>query len=233
MDPAEPRPRCAPALHRLPSRLEDDRHSGDAGRDADARARDRTARRAQLCLHRQRARLRRRLDVLPVVREAGDRARLVSHRRLSRAARRRLRVLRHADPRPLRQIRAAVWAAPHPRASRARLSPGSGAWLAALCTSRVLAATWFVAYSAVLPHTQQAWGLSAREAGMIQAAFHLGYLTSLFIVGFIADHFGAKRAYLTTGVAACASPWVFVLFADGFTSALWLHAFTGLCQGGT
>src|SRR5207302_3958108 len=27
--------------------------------------------------------------------------------------------------------------------------------------------------------------------------------------------------------------WVFVLFADGFTSALWLHAFTGLCQGGT
>jgi MFS family permease len=113
------------------------------------------------------------------------------------------------------------------------LNPGSGAWLAALCTSRVLAATWFVAYSAVLPLTQVAWGLSAREAGMIQAAFHLGYLSSLFIVGFIADHFGAKRAYLATGVAACVSPWAFVLFADGFWSAFWLHAFTGLCQGGT
>ncbi len=111
--------------------------------------------------------------------------------------------------------------------------PGSGAWLASLCTSRVLAATWFVAYSAVLPLTRDAWGLSAREAGMIQAAFHLGYLSSLFIVGFIADHFGAKRAYVTTGVAACVSPWAFVFFADGFTSALWLHAFTGLCQGGT
>jgi MFS family permease len=113
------------------------------------------------------------------------------------------------------------------------LIAGSGPWLAALCTSRVLAASWFVAYSAVLPHTQQAWGLSAREAGMIQAAFHLGYLCSLFIVGFIADHYGAKRAYIATGVAACASPWSFVLFADGFASALWLHAFTGLCQGGT
>jgi len=113
------------------------------------------------------------------------------------------------------------------------LNPGSGGWLAALCTSRVLAATWFVAYSAVLPQTQQEWGLSAREAGMVQAAFHLGYLTSLFIVGFIADHFGAKRAYLTTGVASCVSPWAFVLFADGFWSALWLHALTGLCQGGT
>jgi MFS family permease len=97
----------------------------------------------------------------------------------------------------------------------------------------VLAATWFVAYSAVLPLTQVAWGLSAREAGMIQAAFHLGYLSSLFIVGFIADHFGAKRAYITTGVAACASPWIFVLLADGFASAFWLHALTGLCQGGT
>jgi MFS family permease len=110
--------------------------------------------------------------------------------------------------------------------------PGSAAWLAALCSSRVLSATWFVAYSAVLPLTQADWNLSGREAGMIQAAFHLGYLTSLFIVGFITDHYGAKRAYLATGVAAWLSPFVFVLYADGFWSAFWLHALTGLCQGG-
>jgi MFS family permease len=102
-----------------------------------------------------------------------------------------------------------------------------------LCGSRVLAATWFVAYSSVLPLTQAAWGLSAKEAGMVQAAFHLGYLTSLFIVGFVADHLGARRAYIMTGIAACISPWTFVFFADGFWSAFWLHAFTGLCQGGT
>jgi MFS family permease len=52
-------------------------------------------------------------------------------------------------------------------------------------------------------------------------------------VGFLADHFGAKRAYILAGIAACVSPWAFVLFADGFWSAFWLHAFTGLCQGGT
>jgi len=113
------------------------------------------------------------------------------------------------------------------------LIPGSGAWLAALCSSRVLAASWFVAYSAVLPLTQSAWGLSGREAGMIQAAFHLGYLVSLFLVGFLADHLGAKRAYITTGVAAWLAPFVFVAFADGFWSAFWLHALTGLCQGGS
>ena len=113
------------------------------------------------------------------------------------------------------------------------MSPGSGAWLAALCASRVLAASWFVAYSAVLPLTQAEWGLSGKQAGLIQSAFHLGYLTSLFIVGFLADHYGAKRAYILTGIAACVSPWAFVLFADGFWSGFWLHAFTGLCQGGT
>jgi MFS family permease len=97
----------------------------------------------------------------------------------------------------------------------------------------VLSATWFVAYSAVLPLTQAAWGLSAKEAGLIQSGFHLGYLTSLFLVGFIADHYGAKRAYILTGVAAISSPWAFVLFADGLWSAFWLHALTGLCQGGS
>ena len=55
------------------------------------------------------------------------------------------------------------------------------------------------------------------------------YLASLFIVGFIADHYGAKRAYITTGIAAV-SPWAFVLFADGFGPPSGC-ALTGLCQG--
>ncbi|HUN68562.1 MAG TPA: MFS transporter [Burkholderiales bacterium] len=113
-----------------------------------------------------------------------------------------------------------------------RFTPGSTAWLAALCSSRVLSAAWFVAYSAVLPLVREDWGLSARDAGMIQGAFHLGYLASLFMVGFVADHFGAKRAVLVTGVAGFLSPIAFVLLVDGFWSALWLHALTGLTQGG-
>ena len=114
-----------------------------------------------------------------------------------------------------------------------RFLPGSTVWLAALCVSRVLGATWFVAYSAVLPLTQAAWGLSGTKAGLIQSAFHLGYLTSLFIVGFLADHFGARRTYVLTGIAAWASPFLFVMFADGFWSAYWLHLLVGLCSGGT
>ena len=111
-------------------------------------------------------------------------------------------------------------------------APGSGHWLALLAATRVLSATWIVAYSAVLPLVREDWALSAREAGMIQGAFHGGYLASLFIVGFIADRFGAKRAFLVTGVAGFLSPIAFVIFVDGFWSALWLHALTGLTQGG-
>ncbi len=103
----------------------------------------------------------------------------------------------------------------------------------ALCASRALATTWFVAYSAVLPLTQTAWGLSSREAGLIQSAFMLGFTVSLFLVGFVSDHYGAKRAFLTTGVLMWASPITFVLFANSFWSAYWLHALTGLCAGGT
>jgi len=110
---------------------------------------------------------------------------------------------------------------------------GSGAWLIALCCARVLSASWFVAYSAVLPLTQMQWGLSGKEAGWIQSAFHLGYLLSLFVVGFLADHFGAKRTYFYSGIAGFLSPILFIVFADGFWSAWWLHLLTGLCQGGS
>jgi MFS family permease len=97
----------------------------------------------------------------------------------------------------------------------------------------VLSATWFVAYSAVLPLTQATWGLSGKEAGLIQAAFHLGYVCSLFIAGFLADHFGARRTFLISSIFGWASPFFFIVFADGFWSAFWLHALTGLCQGGS
>lgn len=114
-----------------------------------------------------------------------------------------------------------------------RFPPGSGGWLALVCGSRVLGATWFVAYSAVLPLTQAEWGLSSSQAGLIQSGFHLGYLLSLLGVGLLADHYGAKRTYVLSGIAAWISPFLFVFYAEGFHSAFWLHLLTGLCAGGS
>jgi len=106
-------------------------------------------------------------------------------------------------------------------------------WIASLCLARAGFALMFVAYSASLGLLRHDWGLSSAQAGLIQSAFHLGYLVSLFAIGFLADRYGAKRTYLATSVAACLSGLAFALFAQGFVSALLLHALTGLCSGGS
>ena len=116
---------------------------------------------------------------------------------------------------------------------RFALSPGSPAWIFALCASRSLSTMWIVAYSTVLTVVQASWGLSYSDAGLIQSAFPLGYMVSMFFTGFMSDHYGAKRTFIWGGVALGVSTIAFVLFAHDFWSAYCLHALTGLCAGGT
>jgi MFS family permease len=108
-----------------------------------------------------------------------------------------------------------------------------GRWIASLCLARVGFALIFVAYSASLGLLKQEWGLSSAQAGLIQSAWHVGYLVSLFTIGFLADRYGAKRTFLASSIAACASGLAFAVFADGFASALLLHGLAGLCSGGS
>jgi len=108
-----------------------------------------------------------------------------------------------------------------------------GRWIASLCIARAGFALIFVAYSATLGLLKQDWGLSSAQAGLIQSAWHAGYLLSLFAIGFLADRYGAKRVFLASSVAACVSGLAFALFADGFASALLLHGLAGLCSGGS
>ena len=92
-------------------------------------------------------------------------------------------------------------------------------------------ATMFTAYSAALPLLRQDWNMTAGQAGLIQSAYHVGFLVSLFAVGFLSDHYGARRTYLAGSIAAAASALLFAFFADGFASALLLYGLTGLCSG--
>lgn len=107
------------------------------------------------------------------------------------------------------------------------------AWLAWLCVSRVSFALIFTAYAAAIPLLTREWGMSAGEAGFVQSAWHIGYLVSLFAVGFLADRYGAKRVFLLSGGAASVSALLFALFADGFVSATLLYGLTGLLSGGS
>ena len=45
------------------------------------------------------------------------------------------------------------------------MTPGSGAWLLAICLSRVGAYMIYIAYAAALPVLQREWHMSATAAG--------------------------------------------------------------------
>lgn len=110
---------------------------------------------------------------------------------------------------------------------------GDIAWLAQVCLSRTSFTLIFTAYAAAIPLLAPEWGMSASEAGLIQSAWHGGYLVSLFVIGFLAGRYGAKRVFLVSSVAASVSAMVFALFADGFVSGLLLYGLTGLFSGGS
>ena len=110
---------------------------------------------------------------------------------------------------------------------------GDGRWLAVFCLARIFYSFIFVSYSAALPLLQSDWAMSSTQAGMVQSAWHLGYLVSLFAVGFLSDRFGAKRTFLWSGVAASISGVVFAIFASGFLSGAILYGLAGLFSGGS
>jgi MFS family permease len=115
-------------------------------------------------------------------------------------------------------------------------TPGGGArsdtaWLFELCVARMGFAMMFTAYSGVLPLLRADWNMSAGEAGLVQSAWHVGYLVSLFAVGFLSDRFGARRTFLAGNLLAAAAAMLFALLTDGFLSALLLHGLLGLCSG--
>lgn len=105
------------------------------------------------------------------------------------------------------------------------------AWLIGLCLSRIGFGFVFTAYSAALPLLKTDWNLSASEAGLVQSAWHAGYLISLFAVGFITDRQGAKKTYLSGSILASLSAALFAFYADGYASGLLLYGLTGLCSG--
>ena len=106
-------------------------------------------------------------------------------------------------------------------------------WLFWLCTSRTSFALMFTAYAAAIPLLKPEWGMSAGEAGLIQSAWHVGYLVSLVAVGFLADRYGAKRVFLLSSIAASISAMVFALFAGSFITGAILYGLTGLFSGGS
>lgn len=90
---------------------------------------------------------------------------------------------------------------------------------------------WFN-YSAVLPSIIDAWALSGTRAGIVFAAFQVGYLVAIVPAGSLADRYSA-RWIIAIGAAGtgCASL-LFGLIATGFLSGSVLRFVAGVCMAG-
>ena len=95
------------------------------------------------------------------------------------------------------------------------MSPGCGAWLLAICVSRVGAYMIYIACAAALPVLQREWDMSATAAGGIASCFQIAYAIALMGCSEIADRVGAQRVFLAIldwygGRSAQAWGWAFV-----------------------
>ena len=106
-------------------------------------------------------------------------------------------------------------------------------WLLLLCVSRMGFALINVCYSALIPSLRSDWHMSASQAGLVQSAWHAGYIVSLVAASMASGRYGARRTFIAMAYAACASAFVFAFFATGFRSAFLLYGFAGVCAGGS
>ncbi|HEY8608336.1 MAG TPA: MFS transporter [Noviherbaspirillum sp.] len=104
-------------------------------------------------------------------------------------------------------------------------------WL--FCLARALLSMIFTAYSGILTFAALEWQLTATAASSIQSGWHVCYLFSLFVAGFLSDRFGAERVFVCSAVLSSIAALLFALFAVDYASALLLYALAGLVSGGT
>lgn len=105
--------------------------------------------------------------------------------------------------------------------------------LTLICASRFGTCVATMTYAGSLPFLLDPWGMSATEAGSIQAAHNLAYALSLLVTSWLADRIGARRVFLASIWAAAIAFCAFAAFARSYASALALFPLVAAALGGT
>lgn len=110
----------------------------------------------------------------------------------------------------------------------------SGARLvAAVCAAQVLVQIGAFFWPALLPRMIPLWKLTNADAGWITAVFYGAYMVSVPILVTLTDRVDAKRVYLFGVGCTIAGHLLFGFYADGFWSAMFTRALTGIGWAGT
>ncbi len=105
--------------------------------------------------------------------------------------------------------------------------------LALICASRFGTCAVTMTYAGSLPFLLEPWGMTATEAGTVQAAHNLVYALSLLVTSWLADRVGARRVFLVSVWASALAFAAFAAFARSFESALILFPLVAVPLGGT
>lgn len=108
-----------------------------------------------------------------------------------------------------------------------------GGLVAAMCLGQVANLLSHVAVPAVMAqHLIPLWGLSASEAGMMAGAYSLGYMTAVPVLMTLTDRLDARLVLLAGSAIMGAATIAFGVWADGFLSATFFWALSGIgCAG--
>jgi len=110
----------------------------------------------------------------------------------------------------------------------------SGAGLVAIvCTAQVLAQIGASVWPALLPSMMQLWALTYSEAAWITAIFLAAYMVAVPVLVPLTDRFDPRAIYLLGVGLTCLGHLLFGLFADGFWTAFFARALTGIGWAGT
>lgn len=101
------------------------------------------------------------------------------------------------------------------------------------CTIQLMALSASLTYQTLIPQFTKLWALSNTQAAWIASASYVAYAMSAPILVTLTDRIDAKRVLLTFLLLGSIASFGFALTADGFWSALFWRALTGVAIAGT
>ncbi len=102
-----------------------------------------------------------------------------------------------------------------------------------MCTAQVLTMLGAFAFPALLPEFFDVWGLTNTEAGWINGVYFAAYAMAVPILSGLTDRIDARLVFAAGAATTAVGAAGFMLFAQGFWSALLFRAVAGAGLAGT
>src|SRR5262245_30430990 len=102
-----------------------------------------------------------------------------------------------------------------------------------ICTGQVLVQIGSAVWPALLPGMMPLWTLTNSQAGWITAIFLGAYMVAVPVLVPLTDRFDPRHVYLLGVGLTCLGHLLFGLLAEGFWTALFARALTGVGWAGT